>query len=328
MGFAPLYPSYIRLESRASRRRLNFRATHPVQNLISFTIPEDKEHVHFPAPHRSARRRKFHRNPADGAPTEPPIEPPTEPPTKPPISPPTEPPMELRQRAFPAAVEDFASIEYTRPETYHIPPEESPMKLYFYPGACSLAAHIVLREAGFHFDIDQVDLATKKTAGGEDYLAVNPKGYVPALKLDDGQVLTEDQVLLQYLADKKPDSVLAPKAGTMERYRLMEWLAFIATEVHKGFGPFWNPAIPADVKQLAKERLAVRFAFLDEKLGASPYLMGEHYSVADAYLFVILGWADVHKIDLSAWPKLVEYKGRIFARPAVQEAMRAEKLIP
>lgn len=201
------------------------------------------------------------------------------------------------------------------------------MKLYFYPGACSLAAHIVLREAGFPFDLEQVDLATKKTASGEDFLAVNPKGYVPALTLDDGQVLTEDQVILQYLADRKPESGLAPAAGTMDRYRLMEWLAFIATEVHKGFGPFWNPAIPESVKDAARERLAVRFGYLDEKLAGGSFLTGDRYTVADAYLFTILGWADFHKIDLSPWKNLVEYKGRVFARPAVQEAMRAEKLI-
>jgi glutathione S-transferase len=202
------------------------------------------------------------------------------------------------------------------------------MKLYFYPGACSLAAHIVLREAGFQFEIEQVDLASKKTASGEDYLAVNPKGYVPALRLDDGQVLTEDQVILQYLADQKPAAALAPPAGTMERYRLMEWLAFIATEVHKGFGPFWNPSIPDSVKELARERLALRFGYLNDRLAAGPYLTGASYSIADAYLFTILGWADFHKIDLSPWPRLVDYRGRIFARPAVQEAMRAEKLIP
>jgi glutathione S-transferase len=202
------------------------------------------------------------------------------------------------------------------------------MKLYFYPGACSLAAHIVLREAGFQFEIEQVDLASKKTASGEDYLAVNPKGYVPALRLDDGQVLTEDQVILQYLADQKPAAALAPPAGTMERYRLMEWLAFIATEVHKGFGPFWNPSIPDSVKELARERLALRFGYLNDSLAAGPYLTGASYSVADAYLFTILGWADFHKIDLSPWPRLVDYRSRILARPAVQEAMRAEKLIP
>lgn len=201
------------------------------------------------------------------------------------------------------------------------------MKLYFYPGACSLAAHIVLREAGLPFDLVQVDLATRKTLNGEDFLAINPKGYVPALQLDDGQVLTEDQVILQYLADQKPDAGLAPAAGTPERYRLMEWLAFIATEVHKGFGPFWNPAIPDEVKKLAGERLAVRFGYLDEKLAGGAFLMGERYTVADPYLFTILGWADFHKIDLSPWPRLIEYKGRIFARPAVQEALRAEQLI-
>lgn len=201
------------------------------------------------------------------------------------------------------------------------------MKLYYFPGACSLAVHIVLREAGFQFELDKVDLATRKTESGADFLAVNPKGYVPALSLDDGQVLTEDQVILQYLADRKPASGLAPPLGSMERYRLMEWLAFIATEVHKSFGPLWNPDTPEVSRQAAIRLLSRRFDYLVESLRGSTWLMGEHFTVADAYLCTVLGWCAYHKIDLSKWPVLAAYVGRVSARPAVCEAMKAEGLI-
>ncbi len=201
------------------------------------------------------------------------------------------------------------------------------MKLYYTPGACSLAVHIALREANIDFDLVEVDLATKKTASGDDFLAINPKGYVPALQLDDGQVLTEDQVILQYIADLKPEASLAPAFGTMERYRLMEWLAFIATEVHKGFGPLWNPNTPEAVRQNALVVLSRRFAYVNGKLADGPWLMGSHYTIADAYLFTILGWSAIHNVDLSSWPHLTAYVGRVGERPAVLEAMRAEKLI-
>jgi glutathione S-transferase len=201
------------------------------------------------------------------------------------------------------------------------------MKLYFTPAACSLAVHIVLREAGFQFDLDKVDLASKKTEGGSDFLSVNPKGYVPALQLDDGQILTEDQVILQYLADQKPESGLAPKFGSMERYRLMEWLAFVATEVHKGFGPFWNPATPEATKQNALALLSRRFEYLATALSSKPWLMGHSYTIVDPYLYTVLRWADYHNIDLSKWPLLTGYMDRIAARPAVREAMGAEGLL-
>lgn len=201
------------------------------------------------------------------------------------------------------------------------------MKLYYSPGACSLAVHIVLREAGFQFDLEKVDLATGKTDGGAEFRSINAKGYVPALLLDDGQVLTEDQVILQYLADQKPAAGLAPAFGSMERYRLMEWLAFIATEVHKSFSPLWNPNSPDVTRQAAIALLSRRFDYLVASLNGQDWLMGDRYTVADAYLCTVLGWCAYHKLDLSPWPTLSAYIGRVTARPAVQDAMRAEGLI-
>lgn len=201
------------------------------------------------------------------------------------------------------------------------------MKLYYTLAACSLAVHIVLREAGLEFDLEKVDLGTKKTESGIDFMRINPKGYVPALQLVDGQVLTEDQVILQYVADQKPESGLAPALGTMQRYRLMEWLAFISTEVHKGFSPFWNPTTPEVTKQNALALLSRRFDYLAERLANQPWLMADTYTVADAYLFTVLRWSDYHKIDLSKWPPLTAYMSRVAAKPAVQEAMKAEGLV-
>lgn len=200
------------------------------------------------------------------------------------------------------------------------------MKLYYFPGACSLAAHVVLREAGYTFDLDAVDFGTKKTAGGEDFQKVNPKGYVPALRLDDGQVLTEVGTLIQYLADQKPEAGLAPKLGTMERYRLMEWINFTSSEVHKQYGPLWNEKSSEEAKQAARDLLGSRFDYLSEILGAKPYLMGDRYSVADTYLFTVLNWCNFLNIDLGQWPVLKDYVARIAARPAAQAAMKAEGL--
>lgn len=202
------------------------------------------------------------------------------------------------------------------------------MKLYYTPGACSLAAHITLREAGHDFDLVRVDLATGQTEHGETFAAINPKGYVPALALEDGQLLTENQVILQYLADRKPESGLMPAFGSLERYRLLEWLAFIATELHKGFGPLWNSDLPEIVHQLAKNRLAQRFDYVEKALSGRDWLWGERFSIADAYLFTLLGWADYHHIDLSPWPLLKAYQQRVAGRPAVQAALKAEGLIP
>lgn len=200
------------------------------------------------------------------------------------------------------------------------------MKLYFYPGACSMAAHIVLREAGYQFDLERVDLATKQTAGGEDYTRINPKGYVPALRLEDGEVLTEAAVILQYLADHKPAAGLAPKAGSLAHYRLIEWLNFLATELHKSIGALFNPDITPEWKA---DRIALfeRYCeFVAHALADRPYLLGEHFTIADAYLFVILGWTGLFRIDLGRWPVLERYVERIAARPAVQAARQAEGL--
>lgn len=201
------------------------------------------------------------------------------------------------------------------------------MKLYFYPGACSMAPHIALREAGISFDLEKVDLANKRTASGEDFTKVNPKGYVPALRLDNGEVLTEAGVILQYLADQKPKAELAPKSGTMERYRLMEWLNFIAAEVHKTLSALFNPKITPEWQANQIALFGHRCDYLVQAIGSRPYLMGEKFSVADAYLFTILGWANMFKLDMNKWPTLADYMGRVAARPAVKEAMRAEGLL-
>jgi glutathione S-transferase len=200
------------------------------------------------------------------------------------------------------------------------------MKLYYYPGACSMAVHIVLREAGYAFEIDRVDLAAKKTASGEDFNQVNAKGYVPALRLDDGQVLTEDAVILQYLADHKPDSGLAPPAGTMERYRLMEWLNFTASEIHKSLGAMFNPKMTPEWRAAQIALFGRRADWLAGQLEGRPYLMGERFTVADAYLYTVLRWCRLHKVDLGPWPVIRDYMARVEARPAVQEAIRAEGL--
>lgn len=201
------------------------------------------------------------------------------------------------------------------------------MKLYYYPGACSLAAHIVLREADYEFSLDKVDLANKTTASGEDFRQVNPKGYVPALRLDNDQVLTEDAVILQYLADLKPEAGLAPRAGGLECYRELEWLNFIATEVHKTLGSLFNPRMTPEWKENQIALFGRRAAWLSRQLGDQPYLMGERYSIADAYLFTVLGWCRLFDINLGAWPNLEAYMERIAQRPAVKAAMRAEGLI-
>ena len=189
-----------------------------------------------------------------------------------------------------------------------------------------MAVHIALREAGIPFDVDKVDLAKHQTSSGEDFYKINPKGYVPALRLDDGQMLTEDAVLLQYVADQKPASGLAPKVGTMERYRVMEWLNFISSEMHKALGALFNPKITPEWKDNQIALFGRRCDFLVKALGGKPYLTGDKFTIADAYLFTILGWANFFKLDMSKWPALTEYTGRIAARPAVKEAMKAEGL--
>jgi glutathione S-transferase len=199
------------------------------------------------------------------------------------------------------------------------------MKLYYSPGACSLAPHIAMRELGIDVDLKKVDLKAKQYEGG-DYKQVNGKGYVPAIETPAG-VLTEAPVILQYLADQKPEAGLAPKAGDKERYRLQEMLNFITSELHKGFGNFFNPAMNDGWRQAVIDRLGVRLDWLAKQLDGKPYVMGDKFSVADAYLFTILNWAAPSKFDLSKWPTLVAYHKRVGARPKVQEALKAEGLV-
>ncbi|HXF45426.1 MAG TPA: glutathione transferase GstA [Burkholderiaceae bacterium] len=200
------------------------------------------------------------------------------------------------------------------------------MKLYYSPGACSLSPHIVLRELGLPFTPVKVDLKSKRTADGADYLTINGKGYVPALELDDGQVLTEGPAIVQYLADRKPEARLAPPNGTLERYRLQEWLNFISTELHKQFSPLFAPNTPDATKEAQRERLANRFDWLSKQLAGKQYLLGNDFSVADAYLFTVLNWCGYVGLDLAKWPVLAQYHARVAARPAVREALKAEGL--
>lgn len=200
------------------------------------------------------------------------------------------------------------------------------MKLYYSPGACSLSPHIVLREGGFDFQLERVDLQSGRTETGRDYKTINPLGYVPALELDDGEVLTEGPAIVQYLADRVPEKRLASPAGTLARYRLMEWLNFISTELHKGFGALFNPAFPDEAKAIVRAQLERRIGDADRRLGGRPFAMGEDFTVADAYLFTVLGWGRYVNVDLSPWPNLVAYLDRIAARPAVQAALSAEGL--
>lgn len=200
------------------------------------------------------------------------------------------------------------------------------MKLYMKPGACSLAPHIALREAGLTFDLVKVDLATKKTEDGGDFLAVNPKGQVPTLAFDDGDVLTENAVILQYIADRAPQAGLLPEAGSAERYRVLEWLNFTATELHKGFSPLFRPTTPDAYKAIARETLAAKLAVLDRRLAGAPFLAGDRFTVADVYAFVVVGWAKPMGIELSPWPNLAAYMARLAERPAFQAARAAEGL--
>ncbi len=201
------------------------------------------------------------------------------------------------------------------------------MKLYFSPGACSLSPHIALLEAGISFDKEQVDLKAKKTKSGNDFLAVNPKGQVPTLQLDNGEILTEGPAIVQYIADQKPAANLAPAAGTRARYHLQEWLNFISTEMHKGFSPLWRPTTPEEYKKIARENLASKFAYLDKHFAKNKFLMGDTFTVADGYCFTVLNWAPMLKIDLSAYPNLVAYSDRVAARPKVKEALKSEGLL-
>jgi len=200
------------------------------------------------------------------------------------------------------------------------------MRLYFAPGACSLSPHIVSRELGLPVELKKVSTKDKTMEGGGDFRQINPKGYVPALELDDGAVLTEGPAIVQYLADRKPDAGLAPKAGSIERYRLQEWLNFITSELHKQFSPLFRPTTPEDYKKIAKDNLANRFEWLDKQLAGKDYLMGKGFTVADAYLYTVLRWTKPMQMDLSKFPNVVTYMERVGARPNVKDALKAEGL--
>jgi len=200
------------------------------------------------------------------------------------------------------------------------------MKLYYLAGACSLAANIALREAGLKFELVKVDRQTRRAADGLDFKEVNPKDYVPALTLDSGETLTENVAVLQYIADRNPAAKLAPAAGTLERYRLLEWLAFINSELHKSFGPLFRKDAPDDTKNYARQHIATRTGWLNGNLGSRRFLMGEQFTVADAYLFVVLGWGARAGIDLGRWPQVQRLVARVGARPHVIEALKSEGL--
>jgi glutathione S-transferase len=202
------------------------------------------------------------------------------------------------------------------------------MKLYYAPGACSLSPHIVARELGIDIDLQKVNTKDKSIEGGGDFWQVNGKGYVPTLELDNGERLTEGPAIVQYLADQKPDAGLAPKNGTLERYKLQEWLNFLTSEVHKQFSPLFKPNTPEEYKKIAKENLATRFQWLDKELAGKDYLTGKQFTVADAYLFVLTNWTKPTQIDLAQWPNVQAFNKRVAARPKVKEAMQAEGLIP
>jgi glutathione S-transferase len=201
------------------------------------------------------------------------------------------------------------------------------MKLYYSPGACSLSPHIVLHEAGLAYEPVLASTKTHQLADGTDFYTINPLGYVPVLELDDGTRLREGPAIVQYLADQAPHKNLAPAHGTLGRYRLQEWLTFIGTEIHKTFSPLFVPSTPEDYKPQVKQRLLARLQWVDSELAGKPYLMGEQFSVADAYLFTVTNWGQYVGLDISQLKNLVAYRERIAARPAVQAAMKAEGLL-
>ncbi|MBQ0132052.1 MAG: glutathione transferase GstA [Comamonas sp.] len=201
------------------------------------------------------------------------------------------------------------------------------MKLYYSPGACSLSPHIVAEETGLACEFILASTKSHKLQDGTDFYSINPLGYVPFLVLDDGQTLREGPVIVQYLADQVPEKKLLPAVGTMERYRVLEWLNFIGTELHKTFGPLFNPATPAEYKPVALKALRGRFEWVEQQLAGKTYLMGEQFTVADAYLFTVSGWGKFVGLDVSDLPNLQAYLARVASRPAVQAAMRAEGLL-
>ena len=201
------------------------------------------------------------------------------------------------------------------------------MKLYYSPGACSLSPHIALLEAGLPYDLVKVDLRAKKLENGDDFLKVNPKGQVPVLVLDSGELVTEGPVIIQMIADKAAEKNLAPARDSTDRYKLLEWLNFITTELHKSFGPMFSPVLADEAKAFFKDRVMGKFRYVEGQLAGRDYLMGSQFTVADGYLFTMLSWADRMKFDLSAMPNLLAYKARVAARPKVQEALTKEGLM-
>ena len=201
------------------------------------------------------------------------------------------------------------------------------MKLYYSPGACSLSPHIALLEAGLPYDLIKVDLRAKKLENGDDFLKVNPKGQVPVLSLDSGELVTEGPVIVQMIADQAAAKNLAPPRDSAERYKLLEWLNFITSEVHKNFGPLFSPVLADEAKAFFKDRAIGKFKYVDGQLSGHDYLMGKQFTVADGYLFVMLAWADRNKFDLSGLSNLKAYQARVAARPAVQAALKMEGLL-
>ncbi|HWJ87169.1 MAG TPA: glutathione transferase GstA [Pelagibacterium sp.] len=201
------------------------------------------------------------------------------------------------------------------------------MKLYYMPGACSLAPHIVANEAGLAFELVRVDGGTKKTEHDTDYLEVNPNGYVPTLLIDGDETLTEAQIVVQYLADQNPESALMPAVGDMARYRVQQWLAFVSSELHKSFSAFFKPETTDETKATTRNHLNKRLGFVNEKLAGKTYLMGDTFTAADAYLWTILGWVRFAEIDLAAFPNVQKYVAAVGARPAVQKSLDAEGLL-
>lgn len=201
------------------------------------------------------------------------------------------------------------------------------MKLYYSPGACSLAPHIIAYEAGLDIEFDRVDLNTQTTASGSLFGKINPKGSVPALALGGGEILTEVSAILEYLADRVPGRGLLPELGSMARYRVQEWVGFIGTELHKGFDPLWDRLMPDAARRLAVQYLQRRLSYLDSCLEGRPYLMGEHFTVADAYCFTVLNWARFHRIDLSSYTAVQTFMQEVSSRPMVRRAMEAEGLV-
>jgi glutathione S-transferase len=201
------------------------------------------------------------------------------------------------------------------------------MKLYYSPGACSQAPHIILHEAGLPHDSAKVDIRAKKLLDGSDYLKINPKGAVPALELDDGQVLTENAVILQYIADQAGAFELLPQPGDLRRYRVLEWVNFVATELHKSFGALFSPASSDEAKQSARDLIGKKLDFVEQQIGDQPYLLGDQFTLPDAYLFVILGWTEKMQIGLDRWPKLAALRKRVAARESARQVLEFEGLL-